>query len=106
MVIVVFTICIWIALPKDSFSDMNHKRLPVRSKIIEVGQGYGYEIWIGEKLLVKQEFIPAINGEITFKTPEEARKVANLITKKLLERSNPEISVEELVSLNILTLKH
>ncbi|MCL6264852.1 DUF4907 domain-containing protein [Flagellimonas myxillae] len=86
-----------------NFPDGNSAQL--RPEVVKVQEGYGYLIWAGEKLLVKQEFIPAINGEIPFQSHRDAKKIAVLVASKLKNRSNPEVSKEELSKLNIFTLK-
>ncbi len=83
----------------------NQRDSQLYAKIVEVDHGYGYHILIGKKLLVKQEFIPAVAGEIPFHTPKDAKKVADLVKEKLTNKSNPEVSLEELTNLNIITLK-
>ncbi|WP_431123283.1 DUF4907 domain-containing protein [Flagellimonas flava] len=77
----------------------------LRPEVVKIEEGYGYLIWVGEKLLVKQESIPAINGEIPFQSYGDARKVSVLVASKLKNRINPEVSVEELRKLNVVTLK-
>ncbi|MGX1929923.1 DUF4907 domain-containing protein [Flagellimonas sp. 2504JD4-2] len=93
-------------LTKATLTDKTNRDSQIHSKIIKVEEGYGYQILIGEKLLVQQKYIPAVNGEVAFKTPNDAKKVADLVKDKLLNRSSPEVTVEELTNLNILTLKH
>ncbi len=78
----------------------------IRTEIIMVEQGYGYQILSGEKLLVRQEFIPAVYGQVAFQNSDDAKKIADLVKNKLINRINPEVSLEELRSLNIITWKH
>lgn len=75
----------------------------LRKEIIEVPNGYGYKIFSGDKLLIQQEFIPAVKGDIAFGTKKDARKVANLVIEKIRNRTSPQISVEELEALGIVT---
>ncbi|TMU50449.1 DUF4907 domain-containing protein [Flagellimonas algicola] len=77
----------------------------LRSEVVRVEEGYGYHIWAGEKLLVKQEFIPAINGAIPFQSYGDAQTISILVASKLKNRISPEVSIEELSKLNIVTLK-
>lgn len=73
----------------------------LKRKIIEVPNGYGYQIFSGDKLLVQQEFIPAVNGNIPFSSAKDAKKVADLVIDKIQNRTSPQISLEELNELDI-----
>ncbi len=67
-------------------------------------RGFGYNILVDGTIFIHQASIPAIPGNNTFSSKEEAEKVANLMIHKL--RNNimpPSISKHELDSLNILT---
>lgn len=73
----------------------------LKRKIIEVPNGYGYQIFSGDKLLVQQEFIPAVNGNMPFSSTKDAKKVADLVIEKIRSRTSPQITVEELNGLDI-----
>ncbi|RIV46737.1 DUF4907 domain-containing protein [Flagellimonas pelagia] len=73
----------------------------LRKEVIKVHNGYGYQIFSGEKLLVQQEFIPAVRGNQPFQSAKDARKVANLVIKKIQDRTSPQVSVDELKELEI-----
>lgn len=73
--------------------------------IIEIDDGYGYQILNGNKLLIQQEYIPAINRRQTFRTHYDAEFVANLVRHKLINGHNPVVTISELNDLNILILK-
>lgn len=73
----------------------------LKRKIIEVPNGYGYQIFSGDKLLVQQEFIPAVSGNIPFNSAKDAKKVADLVIDKIQNRTSPQISLEELNELDI-----
>lgn len=100
----IIAFCAYQALFNFSNPNMSKGSIPLRSEVVEVEAGYGYLIWAGEKLLVKQEFIPAINGKVPFQSYADAKKVAVLVAFKFKNRTNPEVSVEELSRLNIATL--
>nr|WP_299175679.1 DUF4907 domain-containing protein [uncultured Allomuricauda sp.] len=101
----VFGILVCLVLLKTQLSNTTAEKAEIHAEIITVEHGYGYQILIGEKLLVKQQFIPAINGEVAFQTRNDAKKVADLVKTKLINRLNPEVSLEDLVNLNIQTWK-
>lgn len=52
--------------------------------------GWGYNILVNGKLLIRQESIPAYAGETGFPTKEQAEKAATLIINKM-KRSEPPV---------------
>ncbi|SMC51879.1 DUF4907 domain-containing protein [Cellulophaga tyrosinoxydans] len=74
---------------------------PLYSEVFNVGNGYGYYIKTYDKTLIKQNFIPAIQGEKSFVTKKDAQKVANLVMEKITENESPVVTVNELNNLNI-----
>lgn len=63
---------------------------------------FGYDIHINNQNIIHQPHIPALQGNEGFKSEKDARKVAELVIKKL--RKNifpPTVSIEELDSLQI-----
>ena len=73
------------------------------TRIYTVNMGYGYEISLDNKILIKQDIIPAISDQHTFCTQEDALKIANLVVTKLKNKQNPRITKEELKT-NAITL--
>ncbi|SDQ97900.1 DUF4907 domain-containing protein [Flagellimonas zhangzhouensis] len=72
--------------------------------VIAVDQGYGYQIFYGDELLVQQEFIPAVNGMQTFATPEDAEQVADLVISKIEKKTSPKVTMQELMDMDIVIL--
>jgi len=70
-------------------------------KIIKQSSGYGYQILKKHKILINQPFIPAIQGEKTFKNETDAKKTADLVVSKIDKYYLPKISVHELDSMKI-----
>lgn len=70
-------------------------------KITEQKSGFGYQVLKKHKVLINQPFIPAIQGEKTFKNKEDAQQTANLVVSKIEKYSLPKISVHELDSMKI-----
>lgn len=70
-------------------------------KIVQENNHFGYQIYHDDRLLINQPYIPAINGEIAFKDSAEARKVAQLVLRKLDKTKFPRITIQELDSLRI-----
>jgi len=77
----------------------------LQKEVIEVPNGYGYQIFSGNKLLVQQEYIPAVKGNKPFQSRKDAKRVADLVIEKILSRQSPQITLEELNSLEILILE-
>tara|TARA_R110002051_G_scaffold170579_1_gene241175 strand:- start:195 stop:542 length:348 start_codon:yes stop_codon:yes gene_type:complete len=72
------------------------------TKVFVVGNGYGYKIVNSkDKILIKQNFIPALQGEYPFKTKNDAKLLAELVKKRLLKGKSPVISINDLSNLKI-----
>lgn len=65
--------------------------------------GYGYLIKSGQKILIKQDFIPTLSGELHFCTKEDAKKVASLVKNKILQHQSPSITSLEIKHMEIKT---
>ena len=75
----------------------------IQLKPIETATGWGYEILANGKTYIRQSVIPAIEGEKSFKTKEEALLVGNKVIDKMkLGQQLPTITVEELKQMGIL----
>ena len=72
-------------------------------KIIpSAAQTFGYEIYQGVKLLIRQVNIPGLPGIKGFKTKSDAKKVAELVCQKLARGlMPPTIEKEEMRKLNV-----
>ncbi|UOB18774.1 DUF4907 domain-containing protein [Abyssalbus ytuae] len=70
-------------------------------KVFKVAEGYGYLILADSKIIIKQSFIPAINGEIPFSNPEDAKVIGNLVKDKLKKNILPAITEAELKEFNV-----
>jgi hypothetical protein len=63
---------------------------------------FGYDILDGQKVVIHQPHVPAMPGIVGFKTREDARKVGDLVVKKISAKIfPPTVSVEELDSLGL-----
>ena len=63
--------------------------------------GFGYIIKLRGQVIIKQENIPAISSEISFKTENDALETAGLVVKKIKQRKVPAVTLLELDSLDI-----
>ena len=63
--------------------------------------GWGYNVSINKKLVIKQNIIPAVSQRVSFKTEAEAQKTGELVVKKLQNNKMPSIKIQELDSMHI-----
>jgi len=71
------------------------------SQTFKTDNGWGYAIFINDKIFIKQSFIPVITGNKGFQKQADAVKVANLVVNKLKQHEKPTIQLEELQTLGI-----
>jgi len=74
-----------------------------QSTVYRAGSGFGYSISIKGKLLIKQDFIPGIEGNTAFCDSLDAVKVSNCVIDKIKHKQMPGITQQELDSLKIKT---
>lgn len=67
-------------------------------EVKEVNQGWAYEIYFQDKLVIRQKTMPGVANKIFFSTRKDAEKVGHLVINKLNKRESPSISREELIS--------
>lgn len=65
-------------------------------KVFEAENGWGYSIFEQEKLIIRQQYIPAINNQTSFKTKKDALTIGTIVIEKLKRHKAPSISSEEL----------
>ncbi len=65
-------------------------------QITEVNNGYGYQIYYNKQLYIEQKFVPGVSGNETFVTPDDAKKVADYVIRKLSRKEDPTISQSEI----------
>ncbi len=82
----------------------NNNLIGLESNAIRIHNGYGYQITSQEKVLIRQEYIPALPGRKVFANEKDAKSVANLVIHKLLNKQSPVVYIKELDSLRIVTL--
>ncbi|MGB5822092.1 MAG: DUF4907 domain-containing protein [Saonia sp.] len=73
----------------------------LHSEVFKAQNGYGYLILVDDKVLIKQDFIPAIEGKKSFLSSKQAKLVADLVLYKLSQGANPEVSAEEIYDLGL-----
>jgi hypothetical protein len=65
------------------------------------GGGWGYNIVLGDKIVIKQDIIPGIQNSVPFYNKEDAQKVGMLVLNKLKNHSRPTIKIQEIDSLKV-----
>lgn len=90
--LIVFAILLFIACAKkESLTTASFK----------TSSGWGYTIAYKEKVLIKQSVIPVISDTKSFKTEDDALKVADLVKQKLKQNLSPTVTKNELILLKI-----
>lgn len=69
--------------------------------VFPVQRGYGYSIVVNDKEFIKQDCIPAIQGNKAFVSEEQAGKTGKLVADKIRSGQLPTLTVDELNTLGI-----
>ena len=77
-------ICVACAVSVLFFYD-RHEACTYRLKVIETenGNGYGYQILCGDRVVICQPYIPSLPERKGFALEEDARKVGNLVLERI-----------------------
>lgn len=96
-------------------ADQSSEAIPTVTKKTSLSQrvfytenvGWGYQIYDGTTLLLKQVYIPAIQGNHAFDSKGAAEKTANFVLEKIASGIfPPTLSVNELDSLDVLPVNY
>lgn len=68
--------------------------------------GFGYQIYVGNKLFIEQDMIPSVGGIQKFRSHIEAQAVADFVVSKLESGALPTVTLEVLDSLKITYIKY
>jgi hypothetical protein len=69
----------------------------------EKSGGYGYDIFIGNHLYIRQQYMPAVPDNIVFSSEKKAFKTASLVAGKILKQMlPPSVTLAELDSMGVL----
>ncbi|MEW7291306.1 DUF4907 domain-containing protein [Aquimarina sp. 2304DJ70-9] len=88
-------------LKREKKSNYYSKYYWVKVKELSDHQGWYYEIYKGNSILIKQENIPGTSGKQFFVSNTDAKKIALLVVNKLERKILPYISLADLDSCNI-----
>ena len=89
---------------KQSQEKNGDDKLPIDVIAVGENKSWGYEIYVDNKLFIKQNHIPAISGNHQFENREQALIAANLVIAKMKEGKKPVVTEDELkhAGINIL----
>jgi len=76
-----------------------NENLHVRT--FKTNNGWGYTITNNEKIIIKQNIIPVISKNKSFKTEKEALRVGQLVLQKLTDDLSPTVTKKDLILLDI-----
>ncbi len=79
----------------------NNAEATLHAQTFLVGNGYGYEIALKDKVLIRQEYIPILEGKKPFATASDAKRTADKVISKLMKKESPILSEKELKELKI-----
>jgi hypothetical protein len=101
-------VIVFLFICRATFAQQNNINLTTSKdtifyKTFKTEQGWGYDIYIKEKLYVHQPNIPAVSGSTGFTKEEYAAKTAHQVMDKIRKHiSPPTITVGELDSLKVI----
>jgi hypothetical protein len=78
----------------------------IHAEPVQTVYGWGYNIMAGDKIHIKQEFMPAVPGKQGFKSAADAMMVGNLVVQKIIANQLPTITIHELDSLGLYKEPH
>jgi Domain of unknown function (DUF4907) len=75
-----------------------------RIETIKVPGGWGYRIFLGDRLFIEQPFIPVLPGKNPFPDRKSALKTAKTVRTKLLQGKRPDLTTRDIMDAGIDTL--
>lgn len=67
--------------------------------------GWIYNIYHSQQLLIKQEYVPALDGKFQFSTQKDAEKAGRKVMERLSKGHNPSLSPKDFNENNIQLVK-
>lgn len=93
---------IYKALLKEDLQVLKTENISLSIETFKIDDGWRFYLIKNEKIIISQDYVPAVNGKQYFKTKEDAKKVAELMKYKIEKNIfPPSVSLQELDSLNI-----
>jgi hypothetical protein len=75
---------------------INNNRHQLSVSVIKSGNGWGYDILKGKRIIIHQPYMPGISGEVAFTNKNSAKKTGLLVVKKIKKKELPTIDPDEL----------
>jgi hypothetical protein len=73
----------------------------VELRPIQIPGGWGYDILANGKVFIHQPKIPAIQGQYSFRTQEDALSVGKIVYDRIKEGKMPMVTVKEVQDLGV-----
>lgn len=70
-------------------------------EVFETEKGWGYLVKKNDHVFIYQDIIPAVPGNQSFSTKEDAEKIGQLVLKKINDGQHLSVTVNELDSLHV-----
>ena len=90
-----------LAFSKTSFSKTDSSASSFSMEVIEVNEGYGYQISHNNHITIFQPFIPCISGKKPFMEKRDAEQVGQLVMKRMKNGESYTVTLADLESLRI-----
>lgn len=81
------------------FSCKNNSEYSVKS--FKINQGWGYDIALNNRIIIKQNVIPTLSNKKNFSSQADALKVGNLVLDRIKQNLSPTITKKDLILLEI-----
>ena len=86
-----------------AFNERNPINTQYSLQVIQLDNGWGYEIITDNKVFILQKYIPVIPGNHLFENKNDAAKVGQLVLYKLQNNLSPTITLEDLNKLKLIS---
>jgi hypothetical protein len=94
--LLVFALLIALILAAAAYATRGHS---YKIEVYKSGQGWGYDIFVKNRVYIHQPFIPVLEGQVPFNDRQSARKTGKLVIRKLKNHKIPSVTKEELKSI-------
>jgi hypothetical protein len=64
--------------------------------LFKSGNGWGYDVLVKNKPYIHQPYMPAVEGQVPFRSRKSAKKTGRLVIKKIRNHEIPAITAEEI----------
>lgn len=104
LIVVVGGTVIWYINHRNNKWKSEHVHIEL--KAIETPKGWGYDILADGKPYIHQDFIPAIPGQHSFRSREDALTVGKKVYERVMAGKQPMVTAEEVRAMGIDTTKN